>query len=102
MRNVEIFTKSACKYCLETKKLLRSRGIAFFDHDVITTSHGRDAFRKRFQRHKTVPQIVIDGVHIGGHTQLVEYFKKLDEEALKAEQQAQIQEETSGGYADDF
>ena len=71
MANVEIYTKSWCGFCKRAKAHLDRKGIAYREIDVTT-----DALRERemVQRSKrlTVPQIFIDGQHLGGSDDLFE------------------------------
>lgn len=70
MANVEIYTGALCPYCSRAKALLKSRGVDFTEIDV-TFSRGRKAeMMERAQGRHTVPQIFIDGVHIGGSDDL--------------------------------
>lgn len=59
---VEIYTTDYCPYCVRAKKLLTEKGVAFTEYDVAS---GRDAMIQRAGR-TTVPQIFIDGFHVGG------------------------------------
>ena len=66
---VEIFTGPNCGYCSAAKQLLTQHGLAFTEFDV-SDVRVRDDFRARLPRTKSVPQIFIDGVHIGGYEDL--------------------------------
>jgi glutaredoxin 3 len=66
MAKVEIYTTMLCGYCYRAKKLLEERGAAFTDIDVMTDGKLRDEMRKRAGGRTSVPQIFIDGQHIGG------------------------------------
>ena len=70
MARVEIYTKSWCPYCAFAKAFLAERGIAFTEFDVTDNAALERDMRKRSHRH-TVPQIFIDGRHVGGSTDLV-------------------------------
>jgi len=66
---IEIFTGPNCGYCEAAKQLLRDRGLAFTERDVGDAAV-RDEFRIRLPREKAVPQIFLDGSHIGGYEDL--------------------------------
>ena len=66
MAKVEIYTTMLCGYCYRAKKLLEERGAAFTEIDVMTDGKLRDEMRKRAGGRTSVPQIFIDGQHIGG------------------------------------
>ena len=80
MPKVEIYTSPYCGYCSRAKRLLTGKGVAFEEIDVITHGERRDEMVKRAGGRKTVPQIFIDGTHVGGCDDLydLEARKKLD------------------------
>lgn len=61
---VEIYSTDSCPYCVRAKKLLTNKGVAFTTYDVDRV--GRADMIQRAQGRTTVPQIFIDGRHIGG------------------------------------
>jgi len=69
MADVEIFSGPECGYCTRAKSLLEARGIAYTERDVSDPAVLRE-FADRLPREKAVPQIFIDGVHIGGFEDL--------------------------------
>lgn len=66
MAKVEIYTTMLCGYCYRAKKLLEERGAAFTEIDVMTDGKLREEMRNRSGGRQTVPQIFIDGRHVGG------------------------------------
>ena len=66
---IEIFTGPGCGYCQAAKQLLAEKGLAFVEHDVSDPA-ALQAFRERLPRVKSIPQIFIDGEHIGGYEDL--------------------------------
>ena len=69
MTNIEVFAGPNCGYCDAAKELLRQRGLAFTEQDI-TDPVALAVFRERLPRVKSVPQIFIDGEHIGGYEDL--------------------------------
>lgn len=81
-----IYTKDNCPYCTRAKKLMDSRGISY-DEKIIAVN-GRDdrvlsptqewttreALLEQAPAARTVPQIWLDGTHIGGHDDLVKHL----------------------------
>jgi len=67
MALIEIYTKSWCGYCHRAKALLQSRGLEFTEIKVTRANIAE--MLERAGRH-TVPQIFIDGTHIGGSDDL--------------------------------
>lgn len=66
MARIEIYTTPTCPYCIAAKKLLSQKGAAFEEIDVAGDPEGRKAMSARAGGRTTVPQIFIDGRHIGG------------------------------------
>lgn len=66
MKHVEIYTKAFCGYCARAKELLRSKGVEFEEYDITMGGPKRAEMLERANGGSTVPQIFIDGQHIGG------------------------------------
>lgn len=66
MKPVEIFTTPACGYCHAAKRLLTQKGVAFAETDVSRDPALRAAMVQRAGGRRTVPQIFIGGIHVGG------------------------------------
>jgi len=65
MHTIEIYTTPYCPYCVRAKALLEKKGVDYTETDVSDTDL-RTAMTKRAGGSRTVPQIFIDGRHIGG------------------------------------
>jgi len=66
MARVEIYTTPTCPYCIAAKGLLTRKGAAFEEISVAGDPEGRRAMSARAGGRTTVPQIFINGRHIGG------------------------------------
>lgn len=66
MKPVEIYTTPLCGYCHAAKSLLRRKGVAFAETDVSRDPALRAAMMDRAGGRRTVPQIFVGGVHVGG------------------------------------
>jgi glutaredoxin 3 len=66
MARVEIYTTMLCPYCWRAKKLLEERGAAFQEVDVMCDGSLRNEMRQRAGGRSSVPQIFINGQHVGG------------------------------------
>ncbi|MTH76754.1 glutaredoxin 3 [Paracoccus aestuariivivens] len=66
MAKVEIYTTPTCPYCIAAKALLNRKGISFEETDVARDASLRVAMTQRAGGSRTVPQIFIDGQHVGG------------------------------------
>jgi glutaredoxin 3 len=71
MAKVEIYTTPWCGYCARAKGLLEKKGVAYEEMDVMEDGPKRTEMRTRSKR-STVPQIFINGQHIGGSDELAE------------------------------
>lgn len=73
MARIEIYTKFLCPYCTRARALLKSKGVEDVEEYDITMGGPRRAeMLERSNGRTTVPQIFIDGRHIGGSDDLAE------------------------------
>jgi glutaredoxin 3 len=70
MPHVEIYTKSFCPYCARAKALLESKGVPYEEFELGAQPQRREEMMQRANGRHTVPQIFIDGSHIGGSDDL--------------------------------
>ncbi|MCB1361327.1 MAG: glutaredoxin 3 [Rhodobacter sp.] len=63
---VEIYTSPFCGYCHAAKRLLKQKGVAFTEIDVMQHPERKPEMINRANGGRTVPQIFIDGKHMGG------------------------------------
>jgi glutaredoxin 3 len=70
MAEVEIYTKFLCPYCTRAKSLLKAKGATFVEHDITMGGARRQEMLARSNGRTTVPQVFIDGRHIGGSDDL--------------------------------
>lgn len=66
MKTVEIYTKSTCGFCHMAKRLLTAKGVSFAEVDILAQPDRRAEMILRANGGSTVPQIFIEGNHIGG------------------------------------
>lgn len=79
MPKVEIYIKSTCSYCVRAKRLLDSKSVEYQEYVIDFGGPKREEMISRANGRTTVPQIFIDGQHIGGCDDLfrLEYDGKL-------------------------
>lgn len=79
MPEILIYTTRICPYCIMAKRLLDKKGAAYTEINVDTEPGLREAMMKKTRR-RTVPQIYIGELHVGGFDDLyaLEQQKKLD------------------------
>ena len=73
---IDIYTDMLCSYCALAKHLLKAKNISFHEIDVTSDSNARAKMRNRTEGRRTVPQIFIDDMHIGGYDDLYLLDKK--------------------------
>lgn len=71
-KQVALFTRPGCPHCIRAKELLAENGFKF-DELVLGDNVTNKALATITGKH-TVPQIYIDGEHIGGRDDLEKYF----------------------------
>ena len=71
MPRIEIYTKFLCPYCTRARALLKSKGVEDVEeYDITMGGPRRTEMLERSNGRTTVPQIFIDGRHIGGSDDL--------------------------------
>jgi glutaredoxin 3 len=70
MARVEIYTKFGCPYCARAKALLGQKGVEYEEYEINSIPGKRDEMLERSNGRHTVPQIFIDGRHVGGSDDL--------------------------------
>lgn len=71
MAEIELYTTMFCPYCTRARALLERKGVAFTDIDILEEPSRRGEMIRRAGGRTSVPQIFIDGEHIGGCDELV-------------------------------
>lgn len=70
MAHIEVYTKFLCPYCSRAKALLKAKGAEFEEIDITMGGPDRATMLERSGGRTTVPQVFIDGRHIGGSDDL--------------------------------
>ena len=89
MPKVEIYSTPTCRFCVNAKRLFDQMGVEYTEYNVQQDPVARSMLRKSGQR--TVPQIYINGEHVGGYTEVAEMklsgrlTEKLNEEVVPKE-----------------
>jgi glutaredoxin 3 len=71
MAQIELYTTMWCPYCARAKALFQKKGVAYTEIDIMEEPNRRPEMVQRAGGRTTVPQIFIDGEHIGGSDDLV-------------------------------
>lgn len=70
MKSVEIYTSPLCGFCHAAKRLLSQKGVDFSEVDVLVAPDRRPEMEQRANGGRTVPQIFIGEIHVGGCDEL--------------------------------
>ena len=81
MKNITIYSKKVCPYCVKAKQLFDSKGVKY---EELLIDERPDLLEEAIERSggmKTVPQIFIEDHHVGGCDDLhaLDNEGKLDE-----------------------
>ena len=76
MAQVELYATMFCPYCARARALFERKHVAFTEIDLYQEPGRRDEMIRRAGGRTTVPQIFIDGEHIGGCDELVALDRK--------------------------
>jgi glutaredoxin 3 len=71
MALVELYTTKWCPYCTRARALFQRKGVVFVEIDIDEVPSRRAEMIRRARGRTSVPQIFIDGEHIGGSDELV-------------------------------
>ena len=80
MKPVEIYTSPLCGFCHAAKRLLTQKGVDYSEVDVLANPDRKPEMIQRAGGSRTVPQIFIGDMHVGGCDDLhaLERAGKLD------------------------
>jgi len=70
LARIEIYTTPYCGFCLAAKGLLDEKKAEFSEYNM-DTQKKRASMTRRSNGRRTVPQIFVDGVHLGGYEDLI-------------------------------
>lgn len=80
MPQIEIYTSPLCGFCHAAKRLLNEKGASFSEVDVLQNPERKPEMINRANGGRTVPQIFVGDIHVGGCDDLyaLERAGKLD------------------------
>ena len=70
MKKVVIYTGQRCAHCDWAKELLKRKNIMFTEHNIATNPIKREEMLRKSNGAKTIPQIFIGELHVGGNDKL--------------------------------
>jgi len=71
MQSVKMYTTAVCPYCVQAKRLLKSKGVEQIEEIRIDTNPQERATMMEITGRRTVPQIFVGSTHVGGCDDLV-------------------------------
>ncbi len=85
MKKIEIYTWQYCPFCIRAKSLLNKKKVAFTEYKIDGDEAAREKMSERANGKRSLPQIFIDNISIGGCDDLyqLEEENKLDSLILK-------------------
>lgn len=66
MAEITMYSRSWCPYCRAAKELLESKGAAYNEIDIEREGGARQEMVQKAGGRTSVPQIFINGRHVGG------------------------------------
>ena len=66
MSHVIVYSGPNCPYCVRAKALLKKKGAAFEEVNVKADTKRFEEMLSKSNGQRTIPQIFINGVHVGG------------------------------------
>ena len=70
INKIEIYTGPACNYCVLAKKLLDKKKLNYIEIELNLEPNKKAEMLERSRGKKTIPQIFINNLHIGGFDEL--------------------------------
>ena len=74
--NIVVYSKDNCVWCDRAKNLLNSVNLPFDEIDLSDDIKRNEFYKKIGEGVKTVPQIFIDDIRVGGFPELVTWFEE--------------------------
>jgi len=66
MAEIVVYSGPQCPYCVRAKELFKRKGVAFTEYDVKSDTARFEEMLAISSGRRTIPQIFINGQHIGG------------------------------------
>jgi glutaredoxin 3 len=72
MQAVTMYTTAVCPYCIQAKRILKSKGVAQIEEIRVDASPDQRIKMMEITGRRTVPQIFIGETHVGGCDDLMD------------------------------
>ena len=74
IKDITVYTKQNCVYCVKAKALIKGLGLTFTEKKLEEFSSVDEMIKDIGKKVRAMPQIKIDGELVGGYNQLIEYL----------------------------
>jgi glutaredoxin 3 len=71
MQTVKMYTTAVCPYCVQAKRILKSKGVEVIEEVRVDANPDERMKMTELTGRRTVPQIFIGSTHVGGCDDLV-------------------------------
>ena len=72
---ITIYSKTGCPFCIKLIKVVEYEELPHVVY-VLDRDYTREEFYEKFGEGSTFPQLVLDGVHLGGCQESIKYMQK--------------------------
>ncbi len=76
MKNVTVYMGPMCAFCDAAKRLLTKKNIPYKEINIALDEVKREEMLKKSNGKRTIPQIFIEDLHVGGYEELRGLEKK--------------------------
>ena len=80
-----VYSKENCSYCVKAKSLLKNLRLDYTEKKMEDFASVDALLEEIGKKVRTMPQIKIDGVLVGGYNQLIEFFVEKGKVNFKGE-----------------
>jgi glutaredoxin 3 len=70
MPDIQMYTTAVCPFCIAAKNLFKSRGLEWQEIRIDTDPERMREMLERSSGRRTVPQIFVNDIHVGGFDDL--------------------------------
>ena len=73
--NFAVYTKDGCPYCDKIKQVMDLTKLSYVVYNL-NEDFDRDSFYGEFGQGSTFPQVVVDGIKLGGCVDTIEFLRE--------------------------
>ena len=70
MAKIEMYTTIPCVYCDKAKEIFASKNLPYTEYNILLNQNYFKEMIKRSKGKRTMPQIFINNIHVGGYDEL--------------------------------